>query len=121
MPSAADFNNAGTANTLCSALGVLVQEAGIHPALTPTPVGAANEVVLNEATYRLHFTAAPFPMTRTSLLVTIHQGAQPGSVPLFFLPWLPDHATTITLPRRVAVRLSKTANARTHIRTNVRK
>jgi hypothetical protein len=98
MPSAADFNNAGTATTLCSNDGVLVQEANIHPALTPTPFGAATQLALNEANHRLQFTLATFPMTRTSVLVTLHNAAQAGSLPLFFLPWLPDHATTMTLP-----------------------
>lgn len=95
MPSAADFQNAATALTLTSNYVMLVSE---HIGVLSPSVPADTRQALNEAHYRLHFTVGTVAGTRTLTCADIYTGAQPGSLPLFFLPWCQNAATEMTLP-----------------------
>jgi hypothetical protein len=95
MPSAADFQTAATALTLTSNYVMLVQE---HLGPLAPAVPADTRQVLNEANFRLHFTVGTVAGARTLACADIYTGVQPGSLPLFFLPWCQNAATEMTLP-----------------------
>jgi hypothetical protein len=95
MPSAADFQNSGTALALVSKYVVLVQE---HLGVLQPGFGADSHNVLNVANYTLHFTVGSVNGCRTLVCADIYTAAQHGSLPLYFLPWCQNAATTMTLP-----------------------
>jgi hypothetical protein len=95
MPSAADFQNQGNALALVGRYVMLVQE---HLGVLQPGFGADTHNVLNPATYTLHFTVGPVPAVRTLMCADIYTGVQPGSLPLYFLPWCQNAATTMTIP-----------------------
>lgn len=78
-----------------SRYAILVNEMGVG-ALKPA-VGAGNHAVLDGANYTpvLHFTVGVMP--GNSRAIVIHQNAQAGSKPLYFLPYEADAATSMVL------------------------
>jgi hypothetical protein len=95
MPSAADFQNAASANDLVSNYVVLVEE---HiDAVQPTPAAGTRHQVV-PATFQLHFVVSTVAGARTLVAVKIYTAAQAGSLPLYFLPWYQNAAIEMTIP-----------------------
>jgi hypothetical protein len=95
MPSAADFQAEGTALALVARYVMLVQE---HLGTLQPGFGADTHNVLAPATYTLHFTVGAVPNVRTLMCADIWTVVQPGSLPLYFLPWCQNAATTMSIP-----------------------
>ncbi len=89
MTSTANF----TANptTFCGNYSVLVAEP---PGLLGALAINANHVI---APMRMHATFAPFPTMPSVSVCTISAAATASSVGCYFLPYLPDGATTMTI------------------------
>jgi hypothetical protein len=95
MPSAADFQVEANALAVVSKYVVLVQE---HLGVLQPGFGADTHNTLNAATYTLHFTVNSVAQVRTLVCADIWTGPQMGSLPLYFLPWCQNAATTMTIP-----------------------
>jgi hypothetical protein len=95
MPSAADFQIEANALALVSKYVILVQE---HLGILQPGFGSGTHNVLTAATYTLHFTVTSVAGVRTLACVDIWTGVKGGSLPLYFLPWCQNAATTMTLP-----------------------
>jgi hypothetical protein len=95
MPSAADFQRADTALAVTSSYVMLVSESIGNLAVA---VAADTCQTLTAATYVLQFKVESVAGTRTLACAYITSAAQAGSLPLYFLPWCQNAATTMTLP-----------------------
>jgi len=95
MPTAGDFQTEAAATALTASYVVLVNER--IDRLAPA-VAAGTRQQLAAATYTLHFTVNTVATVRTLVAVDIYTGAQPGSLPLYFLPWCQNAATEMTIP-----------------------
>jgi hypothetical protein len=95
MPTASDFQNQATALALVSRYVMLVKE---HLGRLQPAFAADTHNVLNAGTYTLHFTVSAVPAVRTLACADIYTAAQLGSLPLYFLPWCQNAATTMTIP-----------------------
>lgn len=96
MPSAADFHRDHLDITNAYVILVMsaLQQAGLEP-----QAGAGNHVALTAANYILNFSLTPVPQTRTQYLVNVTTGAGGAdTVPLYFLPWEQNAATSLTIP-----------------------
>ncbi len=96
MPSAADFHRDHLDITNAYVILVMsaLQQAGLEP-----QAGAGNHVALTAANYILNFSLTPVPQTRTQYLVNVTTGAGgTDTVPLYFLPWEQNAATSLTIP-----------------------
>jgi hypothetical protein len=93
MPTATDFQN--NPDAITSSYVVLVSEQlGV---LQPTPAAGTRQTLVT-ANYVLHYTLDTVAGTRTLVVAKISTGPQPGSVPLYFLPWQQNAATELTIP-----------------------
>jgi hypothetical protein len=93
MPTAVEFQQ--NPDSITSSYVVLVSEhiGNLQP--TPAP---GNRQQLNAANYQLHFTLGTVATTRTLVVADIYAGAQPSSLPVYFLPWQQNAATELTIP-----------------------
>jgi len=74
---------------------MLVQE---HLGALQPGFAADTHNVLAPATYTLHFTVSAVTNVRTLVCADIYTAVQHGSLPLYFLPWCQNAATTMTIP-----------------------